>query len=154
MLLNALQKIDAPPSIKLKDVAALFNYIHTTNLSTTFPQHELPPPKIQNQYDALMIVVCINDHAIRHIIINNGSFLNVCSIQIFHRMGVDIFLIKINNRYIHGFDKIGEKYLGTITHFIKVGPTTFPTLIHVMPNPLSYTLLLSRPCIYTMKGVS
>ena len=59
-----------------------------------FTQDELPTSEIQHQYDPLMIVVIINEHAIRRTLVDNDSGLNVCSINLLHNMNVDTSLIK------------------------------------------------------------
>jgi hypothetical protein len=41
-------------------------------LDIIFPQHELPFPEVQNQYEALMIMVVINKSGIRCTLIDNG----------------------------------------------------------------------------------
>lgn len=121
MLQEALQNIVVPPSIKPNDVATLLDGMKITNLDITFPQHELPPLKIQNQYDALMIVVIINNKGIRCNLNDSGSTLIFCRINLLRRIDMDKSLLKLANLFICGFYSVARKLLGTITLPIKIG---------------------------------
>lgn len=85
--------------------------------------------------------------------IDNGSTLNVCGIDLLHKIKVDTSLIKLDKLKIHGFDNLGIQSLGTITLPIKVGPVTLSTLFHVMLGALSYNMILGRLWIHAMGAV-
>lgn len=59
-----------------------------------FSQDELPPKDIQNQYEPLIIIFLINVNIIRLTLLDNRYGLNVCSIDLLHKINVDPSLNK------------------------------------------------------------
>lgn len=125
----------------------------THKAQIVFIQDELPSHEVQCHYHPLMIVILINNNAIRQTIVDNGSGLNICSINLLHKIMVDTSLIKPNSLTIFGFDNVARSSLGTITLPIKVRPVILPTPIHVMPDTLTYNLMLGQPWIYCMQVI-
>lgn len=153
MLQDALKTLNVPSAVTSNNMASLINSITTPKAQIMFTQDELPSSKIQQQYDPLMIMVIINDSAIRQTLVDKGFGLNVCSINLLHRINVDTSLIKVISLTIHGFDNVAKSLLGIITLLVKVGPVTIPTPIHVMSRELTYNLLLGRPWIHSMQAI-
>ncbi|GLJ49633.1 hypothetical protein SUGI_1053010 [Cryptomeria japonica] len=153
MLQDALKDLNVPPLNTSSNIASLVNSVMNPKAQIVFTQDELPTSEIQHQYDPLMIVVIMKDTAIRRTLVDNGSSLNVCSINLLHKMNVDTSLIESDSRPIRGFDNVAKTSLGTITLPITVGPVTLPTPIQVMLGNLTYNLLLGRPWIHSMQAV-
>ncbi|GLJ11025.1 hypothetical protein SUGI_0140700 [Cryptomeria japonica] len=153
MLQDALKDLNVPPPNTSSNIASLVNSVMNPKAQIVFAQDELPISEIHHQYDRLMIVVIMKDTTIRRTLVDNGSGLNVCSINLLHKMNVDTSLIEPDSRPIRGFDKLAKNSLGTITLPITVGPVTLPTSIHVMLGNLTYNLLLGRPWINSMQAV-
>lgn len=108
MLQNTLQKVVVPPSVQPNDVAALIQSMNSVNVDIVFHQSELPPLETQNQNDYLMIMVVINKCGIKHTLVDNGSMLNVCSINLLDKVGVDNTKIQLDSLSTYGFDNVGK----------------------------------------------
>lgn len=98
-------------------------------------------------------MVVINKCGIKITLIDNGSTLNFCSVNLLDMIGVDKAKIELDFLSIHGFDNVGKQPLSVITLHVKVGKVTLQTLIHVMPGNLSYNLLLGRPWVHAMNAI-
>lgn len=142
-----------PPRTQLNDVEILIENMNSPNLDIIFHQNEFPPLEMQKKNDALMIVAIINRFGIRRTLIDNGLGIDICSVNILDKIGMDITLIQLVDLSIKGFDNVGREPLAVITLLVKVGKVVLQNLIHVMPHDLSYNLLLGRPWIHEMKRV-
>lgn len=100
-----------------------------------------------------MVAVLVNGNLIRRTLIDNGSGLNVCSLDMLKAINVDMSTMKLDNLPICGFDNISKKNLEFITLPIKVDPIVLDTLIHVMPGLLNYNLLLGRLWLHNMRAI-
>lgn len=118
-----------------------------------FTWDELPSPKIQNQYDPLMIMVIIHDSFIRWTLVDNGSSLSVCGLDLLDKINVDRSLFEPSSITIWGFYNVAKQCLGVITFPVRVGPIVLPTPTHVMQGNLTYNLLLGIPWIHSMQVV-
>ncbi|GLJ36815.1 hypothetical protein SUGI_0742680 [Cryptomeria japonica] len=65
MLQDALKDLNVPPPNTSSNIASLVNSMMNPKAQIVFTQDEFPTSEIQHQYDPLMIVVIINDTAIR-----------------------------------------------------------------------------------------
>ncbi|GLJ44938.1 hypothetical protein SUGI_0946000 [Cryptomeria japonica] len=65
MLQDALKDLNVPPPNTSSNIVSLVNSVMNPKAQIVFTQDELPTSEIQHQYDPLMIVVIINDTAIR-----------------------------------------------------------------------------------------
>ena len=92
-----------------------------------------------------MVAVTINKRVIRRTLIDNGSRINICSMDMLKEINVNPSIIQPDNVLVCVFDNISKSTLGIITLPIKVGSIILNTSIHVMPRPLNYNLLLVRP---------
>lgn len=139
LIQEASKKVVSPPCTRLNDIM--------------FLQDELPSLEVKNKSDSLMITPCIYEHKIKDTFIDNGSNLNVCSINLLDKINWDYSFLQPNSLNVCGFDNVNRKSLGTITLPITIGPMTLPAPIHVMPNTLNYNLLLGRLRIHAIKEV-
>ena len=102
-----------------------------------FNQKDLPSKEVQNQYDSLMVAITINKSIIHRNLIDNGSRLNVCSMDMLKEININLSTIQPDNVPIRGFDNISKITLGIITLPIKVGLVILSAPIHVMFGPLN-----------------
>lgn len=80
-------------SMKLNNVTSSFYPTQVTQFEITFSKHEFPSLKTQNKNEALMIKAIINEIVVRHTLIDNGVEINVCSIDLLDKIGMDKRLI-------------------------------------------------------------
>lgn len=153
MLQDSSKTLNVPSAMTSNNMASLIHSIIAPKAQIVFRQDELPSSEVQQQYDPLMIVDIINDSAIRQTLVDNGYGLNVCSINLLHKINVDTSLIKPDSLTIIGFDNVAKSSLGIITLLVKVGQVTLPTPIHVMSTELIYKFLLGRPWIHGIEVV-
>ena len=93
------------------------------------------------------------DFAVKCIMIDNGSVVNLCTLKFIKRVRytkVDIINEVIT---IKAYDNLERTTEGTILLPLRVGPTTQETLCHVVDLNLPYNILLGRPWIHAMKAV-
>lgn len=102
-----------------------------------FYLHKLPPSEVQNLVDSLMIIVHVNGVGIRWALVDIGSALNVCSLDLLPIIKVDPNTLATSSLFIQGFDNSGKTTLRMVILFFKVGSITIPTLVYVMSHPLS-----------------
>lgn len=133
---------------------ALMDHIWADSPNITFYLHELLPPKVRNLANHLMIIFHVNGVGIRRTLVDIGSKLNVCRLDFLPKIKVDPKSLAASSLYIRGFDNYGKTVVGTVILSLKFGPITIPTLVHVMPSPLSYNLLLGRPCLHALGVIS
>lgn len=119
----------------------------------TFSKDELPSIEVKNRDDPLMITSCIYEQKIRGNLVDNGSALNICCVDLLDKINWDYSSIQPDHLCVRGFDNVLKESLGIVILPIKVGPMTLPTPIHVIPNHLNYNLLLGRPWIHAMNVV-
>lgn len=143
-LQESLQKFMIPYSTSSNNVATLVQGMNDMNLDNVSHHSELPPLEIQKKYEDFNIIVHIDRIVIKQTLIDNGSALNLCSVSLLVKINVSKHDIKPDSLSIHGFDIIGKQPLGFITLPIRVGNVTLQTLFHVMPDDISYCLLLER----------
>lgn len=108
MLQDALKTLNVPSAVTSNNMASLINSITTPKAQIVFTQDEFPSNEIQQQYDPLMIMVIIIDSVIRQTLVDNGSSLNICSINLLHRINAYTSLTKPNSLSICGFNNVGK----------------------------------------------
>jgi hypothetical protein len=97
ILHTALQKNLVPLSTNVSDVAALIHGMNLVNVEINFHQHELPPLEMRNKNDAFMIISIYNRLGIKRTLVDNRSTLNVCSVTLLDRFGMDKSRIEPNS---------------------------------------------------------
>jgi hypothetical protein len=101
-------------------VATLIQGMNTVNIDITFHQHELPPLEMRKKNDSFMIISIYNRLGIKISLIENSLTLNVCSVTLLDRLGVDKSRIEPDFLSIQGFDNVGKQLLGLITFPITI----------------------------------
>ncbi len=95
----------------------------------------------------------VSDFAAKHVMIDNGSALNLCTLKFIKQVGyteVDIINEVIT---IKAYDNLEHTTEGTILLPIRVSPVTQETLFHVIDLNLPYNILLGHPWIHSMKAI-
>lgn len=154
MLQEALQKILLPSFARPPNVNALMDHIHADSPNITFYPHELPSPEVRNLVDPLMIIVHVNSIGIRQTLVDIGSALDVCGVDLLPKIKVDPNSLASSSLFICGFDNSGKSILGMVILPLKVGLVTILTLVYVIPTPLSYNLLLGTPWLHDLGAIS
>lgn len=95
----------------------------------------------------------VSDFAVKWVVIDNGSALNLCTLKLIKQEGytkVDIINEVIT---IKAFDNLEHTTEGTILLPLRVDPATQETIFHVVDLNLPYNILLGQPWIHAMKAV-
>lgn len=135
------------------DVDALIAHICVDSPNITFYSQELLPSEVEKQSDPLIIIVNINNIGIRCTLIDVGSTLNKCSIDLSPKINIDPSSLNASSIGIHGFDNVSRQALGMIVLTLRLGPITIPTLVYVLSKKIPYNLLLGRSWIHAMDVV-
>lgn len=107
------------------------------------PDHILP----------LRIAIMVSNFAVKRVMIDNGSALNICTLKFIKQAGyteADIISEVITIKSYNNLERTTE---GTILLPIKVGPIIQETLCHVIDLNLPFNILLGCPWIHAMKAV-
>jgi hypothetical protein len=142
MLQTTFQKVPLNPNTNTNDVETLVQKMNTINENITFLQHELPPLGMRKINDAFVIIARYKKKGIKRTLVDNGFSLNVCSMNLLDRLGVEKSEIRLNSLSIKGFNNMGKEPLYVITFPILVKVVTLQTPIHAMPSNLSYNIVL------------
>ncbi|MCL7038477.1 hypothetical protein MKW94_006632, partial [Papaver nudicaule] len=122
----------------------------------TFSEEDLPPEgKDHNR--ALHITVGCEGFYVPHVLINNGSGVNICTLDSAKKIGVkeEDILFKSNTiRTVRGFDNEKINVMGEFTTTISIGPAHTKTTFLVIDINASYTMLLGRPWLHANLAVS
>lgn len=100
-----------------------------------------------------MVSIIINKSIIHRTLIDNGSGLNVCSMDMLKAIKDDLSTIQPDKVPICVFDNIDKNTLDIIMLPIKVGPVILNTPFHVMFGPLNYNLIFGGPWLHEMHVV-
>lgn len=66
----------------------------------TFYPHEVPPPKVRNLADPLMIIVHVNGIGIRRTLVDTGSTLNIFGLDLLPKIKVDPNSLVVSSLFI------------------------------------------------------
>lgn len=89
-----------------------------------------------------MIISKFKKKWIKRTLVYNGSDLNISSVNLLDKFDVEKLEIQPDSLSIKGFDNVEKQPIGVINLPILVRLVTFQTPIHVMPNDISYNILL------------
>ncbi|WP_044908681.1 retropepsin-like aspartic protease, partial [[Clostridium] innocuum] len=107
------------------------------------PDHTLP----------LRIAVMVRDFAIKRVLVDNGSALNLCTLKFIKKIGFTEADIQHEMITIKAYDNLERTSEGTITLPIQLGPAMQDTVCHVVDLDLPFNILLGRPWIHSIKAV-
>lgn len=84
----------------------------------------------------------VRDFAIKRVLIDNGSALNLCTLKFIQQIGFTKADISHEVITIKAYDNLECTFEGTITFPIQLGPATQDTICHVVDLDLPFNILL------------
>ena len=85
--------------------------------------------------------------------VDDGSAINVCPLQILPNLGVKVEELTKSNLVIRAYDDSTRSVEGTFVAPVKTGPIEIVVEFTVLDIPVTYALLLGRPWYHTLGGV-
>ena len=103
----------------------------------------------------LHIEVMIHKTHVRHMLIDGGARLNICSLSLLKTLGYSEHVIDSKRKItIKAYDEIERSSKGLVVLPIRIGPMEKDVLFQIVDaGPLVYNILLGRPWIHDMKLV-
>ncbi|CAL8087438.1 unnamed protein product [Prunus armeniaca] len=91
----------------------------------------------------------VGDMTINRFLLDCGSVVNLIPLKTLHAIGMSAQQLSPFMITIQGFNRLGQKALGSITLQMEIGELHSDTLFHVINAATSYNVLLGRPWIHT-----
>ncbi|KAJ4848683.1 hypothetical protein Tsubulata_006881 [Turnera subulata] len=95
--------------------------------------------------DALYITVHVKGNQVPMVLIDNGSALNVCPLEVASVLGLGLDDFTPSRQTVRAYDNAKREVLGTITLEVNFVPVAFPIEFQVLDIASSFNLLLGRP---------
>uniref|UniRef100_A0A803MX27 Uncharacterized protein n=1 Tax=Chenopodium quinoa TaxID=63459 RepID=A0A803MX27_CHEQI len=126
--------------------------LETNHQEWTFTKADLPPNPWHTR--ELHITLRHGRTYINHILVDNGSALDICSREFLYRLGYTDSFINPLSYTILGFDDTPREVTGYIILPLSYETMVFYVRFMVINCPTSYNLLLGRPWLHEYKGVA
>ena len=101
------------------------------------PTRVITPP-----YDALVLIVCINNFDVHRVLVDPGSATDLLHLPAFKQMRVLIDHLRSAGRVLSGFNGATTLSVGDITFSVKAGPVTQQVLFSVVEDLGPYNAIL------------
>ena len=88
-----------------------------------------------------------------YVMVDNGSAINICPLQILPNLGVKVEELTKSDMVIRAYDDSTRSMEGTFVAPVKTGPIKAVVEFTVLDIPVTYTLLLGRPWYHILGGV-
>ena len=88
-----------------------------------------------------------------YVMVDDGSAINVCPLQILPNLGVKVEELTKSDLVIRAYDDSTRSVEGTFVAPVKTGPIEVVVEFTVMDIPVTYALLLGRPWYHVLGGV-
>ncbi|XP_058783353.1 uncharacterized protein LOC131658035 [Vicia villosa] len=125
----------------------------TTNNYLGFSDADLTPAgKSHNK--ALHISIECKGTTLSHVLVDNGSSLNVLPKMVLDRLDSEGMVLKPSNVVVKAFDGTKSTVYGEVELPIRVGSQAFNSLFYVMDIHPAYSCLLGRPWIHGAGAVT
>ncbi|GLU06505.1 hypothetical protein SLE2022_235350 [Rubroshorea leprosula] len=102
---------------------------------------------------ALHISVQCKMMNVPHVLIDNGSTLNVIPMTVLKQLKVDESHINHCNTMVHAFDGTKRNMVGKIELSVEIGPVTFDVDFFVINISPAFNMLIGRPWIHVVGAV-
>ena len=79
---------------------------------------------IMPHYDALVLILCINDFNVHRVLINPGSAVDLLQLPAFKQIKLSLGMLNSAGQILYGFNGPTTITLGDVTLFVKAGPVT------------------------------
>ncbi|XP_052734052.1 uncharacterized protein LOC108339110 [Vigna angularis] len=142
-----LDRTHVEHNISLDRFEGIVNNI-TANDYLTFTDEEIPAEGRRHNKALHISVKCL-DHAIAHVLIDNGSSLNVMPKVTLEKLPYDVIHLKPSIMIIRAFDGSKRDVMGEIDFPVQVGPCVFQITFQIMDIHPAYNCLLGRPWIHS-----
>ena len=118
----------------------------------TFSDADLPVEG-RNHNRALFIPVKMKGKRTSYVMVDDGSTINVCPLQILPNLGVKVEELTKSDLVIRAYDDSTRSVEGTFVAPVKTGPIEAVMEFTVLDIPVTYALLLGRPWYHILGGV-
>ncbi|KAL4318580.1 hypothetical protein GQ457_18G013230 [Hibiscus cannabinus] len=150
-LLKMLNQTFAPNDVSVDKLDRLVNNLHVDNF-ISFSEDEIPVEGT-GSVKALHITTHCHGHILPHVLVDNGSALNVMPMSTLNRLPVDKAHIRPCHTSVRAFDGTRREVVGKIDVPLLIGPTTYNVEFTVMDITPAYNCLLGRPWIHAAGAV-
>ncbi|GKU89650.1 hypothetical protein SLEP1_g3764 [Rubroshorea leprosula] len=150
-LLKVLKKAHVPKNIDTQKFGTVVGAILAPNY-INFTDDEIPDEG-NGHTKALHISVQCKMMNVPHVLIDNGSALNVIPIIVLRQLKVDESHINQCNIVVRAFDGTKRNVVGRIELPMEIGPVTFDVDFFAMDISLAFNMLLGRPWIHVAEAI-
>ena len=120
------------------------NVIENKQGVITFSDVDLPVEG-RNHNRALFIPAKVRGKRTSYVMVDDGSAINVCPLQILPNLGVKVEELTKSNLVIRAYDHSTRSVEGMFMDPMKTGPIEVIMEFTVLDIPVTYALLLGRP---------
>ena len=107
----------------------------------------------RNHNRALFIPAEVKRKRTSYMMVDNGSAINVCPLQILPNLGVKVEELTKSDLVIRAYDDSTRSVEGTFVAPVKTSPIEAVVEFTVLDIPVTYALLLGRPWYHVLGGV-
>ena len=119
----------------------------------TFTELDLPPFG-PNHNESLHISISMGKQRMPHVLVDNGSAMNVLPAKMMSLLGIDPITLKPSNMTIKAYDSTSRAVLGVATLDLWFGGKEMAVEFQVIDIPVTFTALLGRPWLHKMGAVA
>ncbi|KAK8547439.1 hypothetical protein V6N12_031576 [Hibiscus sabdariffa] len=150
-LLKVLNQTFVPNDVSVDKLDRLVNNLHVDNF-ISFSEYEIPPERT-GSVKALHITTHCHGHILPHVLVDNGSALNVMPMSTLNRLPMDKTHIRPCHTSVRAFDGTRREVVGKIDVPLLIGPATYNVEFTVMDITPAYNCLLGQPWIHAAGAV-
>ena len=147
LLMKILSGAHVEQNISLDSFEGIVSNI-TTNNYLTFTDEEILT-KRRGHNKALHVSIKCLDHVIAHVLIDNGSSLNVMPKATLGKLPCEGIHMKPSALIVRAFDGSKREVMGEVELPIQIGPCVFQVTFQVMDILPAYSCLLGHPWIHS-----
>ena len=107
----------------------------------------------KNYNRALFIPTEVKGKRTSYVMVDDGSTINVCPLQILPNLGVKVEELMKSDLVIRSYDDSTRSVEGTFMAPMKTGPIEAVVEFTMLDIPVTYALLLGRPWYHVLGGV-
>ncbi|XP_058774509.1 uncharacterized protein LOC131648805 [Vicia villosa] len=151
-LMRFIKVAHVPQEISVNQFENCISSLTTDNYLGFFDAELISAGKNHNK--ALYISIECRGTTLAHVLVNNGSSLNVLPKLVLDTLNPEGFVLKPSDVIVKAFDGSKSMLYGEVELPIRVGSQTFDTLFYVMDIHPVYSCLLGRPWIHGVNAVT
>ena len=106
-----------------------------------------------NYNKALFIPAEVKGQRTSYVMVDDGSAINVCPLQILPNLGLKVEELTKSDLVIRAYDDSTRSMEGTFVALVKTGPIEVVIEFTMLDIPVTYALLLGRPWYHVLGGV-